>query len=50
MPSPIIVPGTKTAQGRVAAVGTTGGERYYWLVDKYGVVKMLPWFVVEPSE
>jgi len=31
----------------VAALGWTGGERYYWLIDQHGTVAMYPWFVVE---
>ena len=26
--------GKKTRWGKIAAVGTTGGERYYWMTDK----------------
>ena len=33
--------------GRVAAVGTTGGERYYWLIDKHGTVSMIPAVEIE---
>lgn len=28
--------------GKVAAVGITGGERYYWLINKHGTVSMIP--------
>jgi hypothetical protein len=37
--------------GKVAAVGTINGERYYWLVDcreGMGAVAMLPASVLEP--
>ena len=35
--------------GRIAAVGITGGERYYWLVKANGFdVAVMPWSVVEP--
>lgn len=34
--------------GRVAAVGFTGGERYYWLIDEHETVSMMPASVVEP--
>lgn len=33
--------------GKVQAVGLTGGERYYWMVNDDGDVAMMPWFVVE---
>ncbi len=39
--------GTDTEWGKIQAVGLTGGERYYWIVDKDGDVSMLPFFVVE---
>jgi hypothetical protein len=41
--------GTETPEGVVQAVGITGGERYYWLVDAHGVVSMMPWFMVETT-
>lgn len=34
--------------GRIEMIGLTGGERYYWLIDKRKVVSMMPWSVVEP--
>ena len=40
--------GTKTKWGKITAVGITGGERYYWMVDKHGCVAMMPASVVEP--
>lgn len=48
----IIVPlgiplGTETKWGTIGAIGTTGGERYYWILDKDGGVAMLPASVVE---
>ena len=39
--------GTKTQWGKIEAIGITGGERYYWMVDKYGCVAMIPAFMVE---
>lgn len=39
--------GRRTPWGRVRAVGLTGGERYYWMVDERGVVAMMPASVVE---
>lgn len=33
--------------GKIAAIGWLQGERYYWLIDKYGTVSMMPAFVVE---
>jgi hypothetical protein len=40
--------GIKTKWGKITAVGITGGERYYWMVDKHGCVAMMPASVVEP--
>ena len=39
--------GSKTKWGKVVAVGWIG-ERYYWMIDKYGV-SMMPASVVEPD-
>lgn len=36
--------------GKISAVGITGGERYYWLIDEDGTVSMMPWFVIEEGE
>lgn len=36
--------------GRVGAVGTIEGERYYWFVDDEDCVAMMPAFVIEPDE
>jgi hypothetical protein len=33
--------------GKIAAVGLTGGERYYWLIGKHGDVVMMPADVIE---
>lgn len=33
--------------GRIQMVGTTLGERYYWLEDKYGTISMMPADVIE---
>lgn len=41
--------GTETQWGAIGAVGLTGGERYYWMVDKHGSVAMMPACVVEPT-
>lgn len=35
--------------GKIGAVGITGGERHYWLVNDNGDVAMMPWFVIEPT-
>lgn len=51
--SELLLLGTKTRWGTVAAVGCSSGaipERYYWLIDGYGVVHMLPSDVVEGQE
>ena len=39
--------GTKTEWGTIDMIGTTGGERYYWMTDKHGCVSMIPAFIVE---
>lgn len=44
----IIVIGTKTKWGTIKAVGYVG-ERYYWIIDKYNVVSMIPASTVENS-
>lgn len=46
-PQPLAL-GTRTQWGKIAAVGITGGERYYWMT-KAGVVSMMPADVVEPA-
>ena len=33
--------GTKTQWGIIQAIGFVG-ERYYWIVDKFGTVSMFP--------
>lgn len=33
--------------GKIAAIMLTGGERYYFLIDKHGVVSMIPALVIE---
>lgn len=41
----MIMPGTVLPQGTVGAVYFFGGrlpERYYFLIDKHGTVKMIP--------
>lgn len=44
MPLPL---GTKTQWGKIEMVGITGGERYYWMLDKHGGVSMIPASIVE---
>jgi len=39
--------GTQTKWGKIEMVGITGGERYYWMLDKYKCVSMIPAFMVE---
>ena len=41
--------GKKTPWGRISAVGLTGGERYYWMIARNGVVSMMPADVVEAA-
>lgn len=41
--------GSKTKWGRIVAIGWIG-ERYYWMIDKHGVVSMMPASVVEPEQ
>lgn len=50
----LIVPlaiGSKTPYGTIQAVGTTGGERYYWIVERNGhpMVSMMPASVIESA-
>lgn len=46
----VLLPG-KTVQpwGKIGAVMLTGGERYYMLIDRHGVVSLMPADVVEPA-
>jgi len=44
MPLPL---GTQTQWGKIEMVGITGGERYYWMLDKHKCVSMIPAFMVE---
>ena len=46
MPEPLRL-GTKTMWGPIAAVGNRGGERFYMMIDKNGVVALMPGPVVE---
>lgn len=39
--------GAETRFGKIGMVGFTGGERYYWMIDKRGCVSMMPACVVE---
>lgn len=40
---PELIPiGTKTKIGKVSAVANIGGERYYFMIDKFGTVSMMP--------
>ena len=41
--------GKKTPWGRISAVGLTGGERYYWMIARNGVISMMPADVVEAA-
>jgi hypothetical protein len=41
--------GKRTKYGKIAAVGFTGGEREYYMVDKLKTVSRMPAFMVEPS-
>ena len=34
--------GCKTPWGKVVAIGLTGGERYCWMINKWGSVAMIP--------
>mgnify|MGYP003394548753 CR=1 FL=1 len=49
-PRPPIPLGTKTKWGKIGAVGTTIGERYYWMVDKTGGVSMIPASTLEDMD
>ncbi len=39
--------GTKTKFGKIAAVMNTEGERYYFIIDKKGIVSLMPAKVIE---
>jgi hypothetical protein len=39
--------GAMTKFGKVSAITFTGGERYYFLIDKFGTVSFLPSDLVE---
>ena len=39
--------GTKTEYGKIEMIGFVGGERYYWMVDRFGCVSMIPAFMLE---
>lgn len=41
--------GTKTVWGKISMIGITGGERYYWMVDKDRTVSMMPASIVEKT-
>lgn len=45
----IIPLGTQTKYGIIDAVGALSGERYYWMVDEYKCVSMMPASIVEPE-
>ncbi len=48
--APIVPLGTVVKPwGKVSAVGFTGGERYYWLIDEHGTVSMMPASLIEPT-
>lgn len=42
--------GTETEWGTIEAIGITCGERYYWMIDKYKCVSMIPAFMVENDD
>lgn len=39
--------GDTTYWGEIVAIGFMNGERYYWMIDKRGVVSMIPARVME---
>ncbi len=42
--------GELTEWGEITAVGITGGERYYWLIDRDGTISMMPASTIESKE
>lgn len=46
---PLLI-GTKLGHnlGTVEGVCLTGGERYYFCINRHGVVSFMPWQAVEP--
>ena len=47
MSQPFKIGDTVKPYGKVVAVGTTGGERYYWLQSKSGCISMMPASAIE---
>ena len=41
--------GTKTQWGKIVMIRWVG-ERYYWMIDKYGVISMMPADMMEATE
>jgi hypothetical protein len=41
--------GTKTKYGKVSGITCKEGERYYFLIDKYGTVSLLPADLLETN-
>ena len=40
---------TKTKYGTISAIACIEGERYYFLIDRFGTVSMLPADVLESA-
>ncbi len=41
---------TKTKFGKIKAIANLSGERYYFMIDKYGTVSMMPACVIENNQ
>ena len=37
--------GIKTEWGKIEAIGFTSGKRYYWMINKYKSISMIPAFM-----
>lgn len=46
---PVVPLGTKTKWGEVTGVSMRDGERYYFILEKGGLVSLFPADVVEPE-
>jgi len=45
----MIMLGTKTKYGTVSGITCKGGERYYFLIDRFGTVSLLPADMLESA-
>ena len=48
-PRPPVRIGTMTRWGRIVAIGSIAGDRYYWVENQMMIVSMLPASMLEDS-